>query len=101
MPGKVCLRHQLISDSRSLYTERRLVLRQMTENGSNKFCYVLVARLDSVDNGGQRWLHGSGGLSVGKGTTHQRYRSGTALRKDTSLIYLTRNKPPKVYAEAV
>lgn len=73
----------------------------MPENGSNKFCYVLVARLDSVDNGGQRWLHGSGGLSVGKGTTHQRYRSGTALRKDTYLIYLTRNKPPKVYTEAV
>ena len=78
-----------------------LRLRQMPENSSNKFCYVLVARLDSVDNGGQRWLHGSGGLSVGKGTTHQRYRSGTALRKDTYLIYLTRNKPPKVYAEAV
>ena len=47
-----------------------LRLRQMPENGSNKFCYVVVARLDSVDNGGQRWLHGSGGLSVGKGTTH-------------------------------
>ena len=76
-----------------------LRLRQMPENGSNKFCYVLVARLDSVDNGGQRWLHGSGGLSVGKGTTYQRYRSGAALRKDTYLIYLTRNKPPKVLTQ--
>ena len=73
LSGKVCLRRQIISDL--LYTERRLVLRlrQTPENGSNKFCYVLVERLDSIDNGGQRWLHGSGGLSFGKRTTHQRH----------------------------
>ena len=63
-----------------------LSLRQTLENGSNRSCYVLIARLDPVDHGGQRWLHGSGRLSVGKGTTHQRHRSGIESRKGILFI---------------